>query len=187
MESFYRRGIQRLLIPSVFVLIAILSACGDDEPAPTPDPPLASFSTSIDNLTVVFTNNSTNAVSASWNFGDGNVSTDANPTHTYASGGTYTVVLTVTSEDGETDDFQENVSVLEDPAQFIHGGSSREWKLVRQGTAMLLASDSDFTQVWWSGSSNNGERPCMYDDSFTFGSDGSYTYNDAGTFWAEFG
>jgi hypothetical protein len=41
----------------------------------------------------------------SWNFGDpgsgpANTSTDANPTHTYASSGTYTVTLTVTDDDG---------------------------------------------------------------------------------------
>jgi hypothetical protein len=41
----------------------------------------------------------------SWNFGDpasgaANTSTDANPTHTYATAGTYTVTLTVTDDDG---------------------------------------------------------------------------------------
>jgi hypothetical protein len=41
----------------------------------------------------------------SWNFGDpasgsANTSTDANPTHTYANVGTYTVTLTVTDDDG---------------------------------------------------------------------------------------
>lgn len=35
-----------------------------------------------------------------WDFGDGNTSTDPNPTHTYAAGGFYTVSLTVTGEDG---------------------------------------------------------------------------------------
>ena len=35
-----------------------------------------------------------------WTFGDGNTSTEANPTHTYTTGGTYTVELTVTDQDG---------------------------------------------------------------------------------------
>jgi PKD repeat protein len=37
-----------------------------------------------------------------WNFGDGNVSTEANPTHVYDAGGSYTAVLTVTDDDGGT-------------------------------------------------------------------------------------
>ncbi|MFK7952375.1 MAG: hypothetical protein AB8B73_05980, partial [Ekhidna sp.] len=61
----------------------------------------------------------------------------------------------------------------------------------RDGTAMLLTSGPDPTAdgyaVYWPGSSNNGQRPCLYDDEFTFGRDGSYTYNDATTYWAEFG
>lgn len=35
-----------------------------------------------------------------WDFGDGNTSTEQNPTHTYATAGTYTVTLTVTSDKG---------------------------------------------------------------------------------------
>ena len=45
-------------------------------------------------LTVVFTNNSNNGLTYSWNFGDGSptVTTFA-PTHTFTAGGTYTVTL----------------------------------------------------------------------------------------------
>ncbi|MFH2096358.1 MAG: C25 family cysteine peptidase [Bacteroidota bacterium] len=45
-------------------------------------------------VTVTFTNNSTNATSYLWDFGDGNTSTDENPVHTYTANGTYTVTLT---------------------------------------------------------------------------------------------
>jgi glucose/arabinose dehydrogenase/PKD repeat protein len=38
-------------------------------------------------------------ISFYWDFGDGNVSTEAFPTHTYTAEGRYTVVLTVTDED----------------------------------------------------------------------------------------
>ncbi len=48
-------------------------------------------------LTVKFTDNSANAASINWNFGDGTTSTDANPSHTYRTGGFYTIKLTATN------------------------------------------------------------------------------------------
>lgn len=63
----------------------------------------------IDTLTFQFNGNyysfaDSNAVGTSylWDFGDGTTSTDQNPIHTYATGGIYTVLLTVTGEDGCT-------------------------------------------------------------------------------------
>jgi len=46
---------------------------------------------------VNFTNLSRNATAYEWDFGDGGTSTAANPTHTYSTAGTYTVVLTATN------------------------------------------------------------------------------------------
>jgi hypothetical protein len=65
-------------------------------PTPTAD---ASFTQTNGSYTVQFLNNSTNATSYTWNFGDGNTSTSANPSHTYATGGDFTVVLTATNGD----------------------------------------------------------------------------------------
>lgn len=55
----------------------------------------ATFSSITNNLTVDFTDSSTAASSWAWDFGDGNTSTQQNPSHTYATAGTYTVTLTV--------------------------------------------------------------------------------------------
>jgi PKD repeat protein len=52
-------------------------------------------------LSVAFTNTSTGTFTTqSWNFGDGSVSTLANPTHVYAASGLFTVALTVTGPGG---------------------------------------------------------------------------------------
>lgn len=69
--------------------------------------PMAAFTASdtLLNLpaenSVVFTNTSTGAASYSWNFGDGQTSTQATPDPVvYGTPGTYTVVLVATSADG---------------------------------------------------------------------------------------
>lgn len=49
-------------------------------------------------LTVSFKNQSTNADSYLWDFGDGGSSTDANPQHTYTTKGSFTVKLTATNK-----------------------------------------------------------------------------------------
>jgi Zn-dependent metalloprotease len=46
--------------------------------------------------TVKFTNNSTNATTYKWDFGDGGTSTDKDPSHDFTKVGTYTVTLTST-------------------------------------------------------------------------------------------
>jgi len=56
--------------------------------------PISNFTYSITGNTVSFFDVSLNTASVLWDFGDGNTSTQANPTHTYSAPGTYTVNLT---------------------------------------------------------------------------------------------
>jgi PGF-pre-PGF domain-containing protein len=75
--------------------------------------PVSGFSADVTSgavpLAVTFTDQSTNSpTSWSWNFGDGNTSTDQNPTHTYASVGTYTVSLNATNVGGSNVSTQTN-------------------------------------------------------------------------------
>jgi PGF-pre-PGF domain-containing protein len=66
--------------------------------------PVANFSINVTNgytpLDVKFTDLSQNATSWSWDFGDGNNSTEQNPIHTYSAAGNYTVHLTVSNTNG---------------------------------------------------------------------------------------
>ena len=70
-------------------------------------PPVASFgfitskAPGVIPLTVRFADTSTNSPTAwLWSFGDGNVSTSQNPSHTYTSAGSYTVTLKVSNAAG---------------------------------------------------------------------------------------
>jgi PGF-CTERM protein len=69
-----------------------------------PVPPVADFTadrgSGVSPLIVQFTDMSTNAVSWLWDFGDGNTSTDQDPTYTYSNVGVYSVNLTVSNSDG---------------------------------------------------------------------------------------
>jgi PKD repeat protein len=82
--------------------------------------PTADFSanptTGAPPLAVAFTDKSAGATPRTyqWSFGDGGTSTDANPSHSYAAAGIYTVTLTVTNPFG---------SDTETKAEFIHAGA----------------------------------------------------------------
>src|SRR5690606_36184360 len=78
--------------------------------------PVAKFTTNVSEgyapLTVQFNDNSENAISFNWEFGDGTTSTDKNPIHTYSTAGIYTVNLTVSNENG-SDSKSATINVLE--------------------------------------------------------------------------
>src|ERR1017187_4602881 len=72
--------------------------CSNDSTSMTvtvSDGSAASFTSNVTpcNLTVSFTNTSAGAGASAWTFGDGGTSALANPSHTYATSGTYQVTL----------------------------------------------------------------------------------------------
>ena len=62
--------------------------------------PMAGFSNTGNGATVTFVNNSSNAIAYGWDFGDGSISTETNPIHTYSTDGNFTVTLTATNDCG---------------------------------------------------------------------------------------
>ena len=80
--------------------------------------PIADFSANKTNAaineTITFTDGSAfNPTSWLWDFGDGETSTEQNPTHAYAEAGTYTVQLTVENENGSDTEIKENYITVE--------------------------------------------------------------------------
>lgn len=144
---------------------------------------------------VTFTNASQNYRSVSWDFGDGSTSTDVNPVHNFAAVGTYTVKLTATGTDGSTDVSTQFVAIVDPDAELtkLTGSVSKTWKLLRvvgPGRWPLEVGPIDKSTVWWAQGKDNDEialRPCIMNDEYTFGRDGSYKYNSNGDFWAEGG
>jgi PKD repeat protein len=66
-------------------------------------------------LEVAFTNESSDADNYLWDFGDGSTSTEESPTHTYNTDGTFTVTLTASNSEGDSDELSKpsyiNVSI----------------------------------------------------------------------------
>jgi photosystem II stability/assembly factor-like uncharacterized protein len=75
-------------------------------PAPANQSPAASFDFQATGLAVTFTDTSVDPdgtiVGWTWDFGDGNGSTEPSPSHVYAAANTYIVRLTVTDDDEAT-------------------------------------------------------------------------------------
>lgn len=173
-----------LVLPLVFSI-----SCSEDED-PAADP-VASFQYSADDtnfLVINFTNASSGAVSYSWDFGDGSAaSTDENPSHTYAAAGDYNAALTATNADGVTDVFEKVVTVTDPDVELkkLTGDVSKTWKLFREGISLQWGSEPETNNVW-EGLINDGKRPCLYEQTFTFGLDGSFVFDDMNTFWGEY-
>lgn len=73
---------------------------------------LPAFSASANALVVSFTNSTPGAGNSYvWDFGDGGTSTFANPSHTYATAGLYTVCLISTNNCGNTDSTCQSINV----------------------------------------------------------------------------
>ena len=88
----------------------------------TPPPnsaPTAAFTSSCTDLACTFTDASTDTdgtiATRAWTFGDGGGSSATNPSHTYAAGGTFTVGLTVTDDEGAVGSTTASVTVSPAP------------------------------------------------------------------------
>lgn len=143
---------------------------------------------------VTFTNAAQNYTAVSWDFGDGNTSTELNPVHIYATTGAFTVKLTATGAEG-TDVSSQVVTITDPNAELtkLVGDASKKWKLLRVVNANrwpLEVGPIAKDQVWWGLGRDNDDiagRPCIMNDEWIFGRDMSMQYKTNGDFWAEGG
>ena len=99
-------------------LLFTLGATGAVVPAPNAAPN-AKFASACSALSCAFTDQSTDAdgsvVGWAWDFGDGSLSGARNPTHSYATPGSYVVRLIATDDDGAATATQASVAVSVPP------------------------------------------------------------------------
>lgn len=127
--------------------------------------PQASFNSNIFNQTVSFINSSTFGTYR-WNFGDNNSSQQVSPTHTYLSGGVYTVMLIATNECGndtftqevvifntslERDLLMENLKIYPNPTQSI---LHIDWEGLAVSSELSFAFYNAMGQLLWTDEMN---------------------------------
>jgi subtilisin family serine protease len=147
-----------------------------------PAGPQASFTPSVKSgvmpLSVAFANTSTNATSYAWTFGDGAVSTETSPFHTYTVTGTYTVTLKATRSAGESTMASTTITVQPAPpavsAKPVASFTANRVSSLTPLTVKFTNNSSHATSYIWS----FGDRsPSSIDDSPThaFTTSGTYT------------
>lgn len=164
-------------VPGVYTLVLQVSnaagSSSDTLQVSVTGPPEADFdliyNTGADSITL--TNQSIDADSLRWDFGDGVISSVVSPTHQYAADGTYSVQLVVWNECG-TDTLQQNVEILTLPvAGFSLDGNSGCAPFTVQITPANAGADYDYVYT------ANGAQPSVSsfpEPNFTFGSAGTY-------------
>ncbi|WP_276392937.1 PKD domain-containing protein, partial [Eudoraea chungangensis] len=170
-----------VITTAVYDNVSVVSSSGGGNEAPTAV--LGATPTSgAPSLVVQFTgSNSTDdgpgGLSYAWDFGDGNISNDSNPEHTYTSVGIYTVSLQVTDSEGLSNTAGTTITVSALPNT---GPTASASSNVSSGEAPLLVSfdgsgstdDDEITSYLWTfgdGSTSNASSP-----SKEFSSAGNY-------------
>lgn len=135
-------------------------------------PPVADFTYTSTGLTHNFTNQSTDAYSYLWNFGDGGQSTEPDPVHNYLDGGVYTIQLIAFNGCG-SDTITENITVV---GSVPEGSFSSD---ITSGCAPLIVKFTDKTlggATAWQWSFPGGEPATSTEQNPTV------IYNTAGVY-----
>lgn len=122
-------------------------------------------------LTVNFQNTSSNAVFYSWNFGDGNTSIAANPTHTYGLPGTYNAVLVTQSSNGCLDSMTVPINVYPEPLAAFTPSTPLACSL--PATVNFTNNSTGATGYSWS--FGNAQTSTLNNPSASYTSNGTYT------------
>lgn len=133
----------------------------------------ADFGFDIDYKQVAFSNNTKGGdanYTYAWDFGDGSaVSVDANPTHTYAQSGVYTVTLTVTDGEATVDSKSKSVSIADElQAEIVSSVDGA--KVSVSGNA--VGGSPDYTYSWDFG---DGATSSNRSGEHTYALTGEYT------------
>ena len=183
----------RLFTVLLFLATIMFTGCKNDDDDDTDtdtEEVTARFTSKVDAdnyLKYTFTNESLNATTYSWDFGDkSEKSTDENPTYTFSEVGSYKVVLT--ASDGTNEDTREETITIQDPevaASLLTG----KWKLARTDYSLHsfgVGKDRTSYERWWNSTVEiASERPCLFAIEFDFKDNNKFDINTGEEVWLD--
>lgn len=172
--------------------ITLFQSCTKEPVRPT-FPLSAVIFNSVKDKQVAFTALTHSAVSWSWDFGDGQTSTEKDPVHVYDQGGYYRATLTATDKDGNSVTTDVSLAVALTPYSLLTGDytqpgyDGKTWKLTADhssGGDYFANADASLSVV------DGTPKPLptgifdlefgmgdIYKDTYTFYFDGSYKHD----------
>ncbi len=169
--------------PLVFVNSSIFGGDGTCDGSGTPPPPnvppTASFTHSCTDLACTFTDTSADSDGSvtgwSWNFGDGATSNQQNPSHTFATGGSKTVTLTVTDNMGAASAIESQTFTVTAPSNLPPTASFTSSCTDLSCSFTDTSTDPDGSVAGWSWSFGDGATSTVQNPNHTYGAGGTYT------------
>ncbi|MCZ2402935.1 PKD domain-containing protein [Paenarthrobacter sp. Z7-10] len=148
--------------------------------APVNTPPVAAFTSAVDNLSVNVDGTSSSdadgsVASYAWAFGDGGTATGATAQHSYTAAGDYTVTLTVTDDKGATASLDQQVTVT---APGVNVPPVASFTSVVDGLGVRVdgsgSSDSDGSVIGYAWSFGDGSSGTGAQASHSYTAGGDY-------------
>jgi PKD repeat protein len=151
------------------------------------EPPQVGVFFSIADKQAAFTALTLRATTWLWDFGDGTTSTEKNPVHVYKDGGYYVAKLIGKNAQGDTASYKVKLAVALTPYDLLTGDHTmagyqgKTWKISSTASGGLFANaDAEFSLAadpLGAGIFGNLGLGEIYDDTFTFNYNGSYSHD----------
>jgi PKD repeat protein len=150
-------------------------------PPPANDPPNAEFQVTCQELRCTFLDRSTDGdgsiVRWQWDFGDGATSSERNPSHDYASGGRFDVLLVVTDDDGAADTQTHRAEPREPPPPPANEPPHADFDVRCSGLTCTFtdkSKDEDGTVVSWQWNFGDGVTSTEQNPVHTYPTSGRF-------------
>lgn len=150
------------------VTLTVFNDCGADQHIDTlflEPPMMCNFSFTIENGVIYFSDESLDAFSYLWEFGDGNTSSENNPVHQYEHYGTYNCCLTIENEEGVFS-FCDSVFYCEE--------ASAEFNYDLQDARLLISDLSSKADSWY-WDFGDGSTSLLAEPTHEYEQSGTYT------------
>lgn len=141
--------------------------------------PAATFSSACSDLSCAFADSSSDPDGSierwSWDFGDGSTSDHQNPAHTYQAAGEYTVMLTVTDDEGAISSAAQTLSVTA-PQESNEAPTADFSADCTNGSCTFidLTTDPDGTVASWAWDFGDGGTSSLQHPSHSYADPGTY-------------